>query len=301
MNKQPLISGFTFIKNGLTLGYPIKESIESIAPICDEIVINVGYDDPNLENDDGTYEYLTSSFKHPKFKFVKSYWDPEVSSQGLILSQQTNIALSHCTGKYCQYIQGDEVIHEDDLPKIQDAAMLLEKNDHIDGIIFKYLHFYGNVDIIKFTRNIYRREVRLIRNQKGIKSWLDAQGFRNSDNTKVKCAEIDATILHYGWARKEQVMSKKVFEMDKLYHGQENVANKFTYRRIWGLKPFTKSHPRVMTQWINSHRNDLDIMSLPLDFKFKDIGLVISDFIESITNFRVGEYKNFKIVKIKHN
>ena len=52
MTKQ--ISGFTFIKNGLTLGYPILESVQSIDPICDEVVINVGYDDPNLEKDDGS-------------------------------------------------------------------------------------------------------------------------------------------------------------------------------------------------------------------------------------------------------
>ena len=36
-----LISGFTFIKNGISLGYPFVESIQSIAPLCDEVVIMV--------------------------------------------------------------------------------------------------------------------------------------------------------------------------------------------------------------------------------------------------------------------
>ena len=36
---QRRVSGFTFIKNGLSLGYPIKESIMSIEPLCDEIII----------------------------------------------------------------------------------------------------------------------------------------------------------------------------------------------------------------------------------------------------------------------
>ena len=36
------ISAFTFIKNGQILGYPFIESINSILPIVDEFVINVG-------------------------------------------------------------------------------------------------------------------------------------------------------------------------------------------------------------------------------------------------------------------
>ena len=83
-----LVSGITFIKNGLTLGYPIKESIESIEPICDEIIINVGFENSNLTGDDGTYECLRDTFNHPKFVFMKSFWDPEISSRGEILSNK---------------------------------------------------------------------------------------------------------------------------------------------------------------------------------------------------------------------
>ena len=113
-----LISGVTFIKNGLTLGYPIRESIESIAPICDEVIINVGFDDIELSKDDGTWDYLKRHFKGEKYIFLKSYWDPEMTSKGFILSDQTNIALEKASGKYCQYIQGDECLHEKDLQRI---------------------------------------------------------------------------------------------------------------------------------------------------------------------------------------
>ena len=50
------ISGFTFIKNGLTLGYPILESVLSIESICFEVVINVGFNNPECTEDDGTWE-----------------------------------------------------------------------------------------------------------------------------------------------------------------------------------------------------------------------------------------------------
>lgn len=294
---QILVSGVTFIKNALTLGYPIRESIESIEAICDEIIINIGFDNPELTKDDGTFEYLKNYFKHEKFVFIKSYWDPQKTKGGLILSEQTNIAISKARGKYIQYIQGDECIHEEDLAKIHDAVLELENHRSIDGLIFKYQHFYGNVDIIKHTRNVYRREVRLIRNGLSIKSWKDAQGFRHEDNTKIKARQIDATIMHYGWARKESIMEHKVKSFNKLYHGKDHQTADFNYQRVWGLRPFKKTHPIVMKEWIESNNNEIDIMKLPLQWSLANLNLAFSDLIEYLTDHRIGEYKNYIQVK----
>jgi glycosyltransferase involved in cell wall biosynthesis len=291
---MPTISGFTFIKNGLTLGYPILESVLSIEPICDEVIINVGFEDIELTKDDGTYAYLRENLMGDKYKFVKSWWDPSITKDGLILSQQTNIALSHCTGDYCQYIQGDEVIHENDLKYILAGVDDMEKDQRIDGLIFNYMHFYGNVDTYKYTRNLYRREIRLIRNHLGIKSWKDAQGFRSVDDTKIKARLIPARIFHYGWARAEQVMKKKVLVFDSFYHAKPLENKEFQYERNWGLTKFTKPHPRVMKEWIEKNRNPIDLMSLPLSWGSNLFGLVLSDTIEKITGYRIGEYKNYR-------
>lgn len=293
---MPKISGFTFIKNGLTLGYPILESVLSIEPICDEVIINVGFNNVECTEDDGTWDYLTKNLTGAKYKFVKSWWDPSIQKSGLILSQQTNIALSHCTGDYCQYIQGDECVHEDDLPIILKGVEEMEKNKAIDGLIFNYMHFYGNVDTFKYTRNLYRREVRLIRNHKGIKSWLDAQGFRHANDTKIHARLIDARIFHYGWARAEQVMKKKVKVFDTFYHGdvEQERAKAFKYERNWGLRKFKKTHPKVMKDWIEKNRNPMDLMSLPLTLDWNVPGLVFTDAIEAVTGYRLGEYKNYR-------
>lgn len=291
------ISGFTFIKNGLTLGYPILESVQSIDPICDEVVINVGFNNPECTEDDGTHDYLRDHLKGDRYKFVKSWWDPTITKSGLILSQQTNIALSHCTGKYAQYIQGDECIHEDDLQYILNGVKDMETNSKINGLVFKYLHFYGNVDTYKYTRSLYRREVRLIRNHVGIKSWLDAQGFRDQNDQKIYARLIEARIFHYGWARLEQVMREKVKVFDTFYHGHDNGREyNFKYERSWGLKKFEKTHPKVMKNWTESHRNPVDLMSLPITYHRNVPGLVISDLIEMATGYRMGEYKNYRLL-----
>jgi len=295
---KPKISGFTFIKNGLTLGYPILESVLSIESICDEVIINVGFDDPALQKDDGTYAYLRENLKGDKYKFVTSWWDPGITKDGLILSQQTNIALSQCTGDYCQYIQGDECIHEDDLQAILNGVSDMEKNPEIDGLIFNYMHFYGNVDTYKYTRSLYRREVRLIRNHKGIQSWRDAQGFRYTDGSKIKAKLISARIFHYGWARAQQVMSKKVKVFDTFYHGHDNKRHEgkpdFQYERNWGLRKFKKTHPKVMKNWIEKNKNPVDLMALPLTWDWNVPGLMFSDAIEAMTGYRLGEFKNYK-------
>ncbi len=292
------ISGFTFIKNGLTLGYPILESVLSIESICDEVIINVGFEDVECTQDDGTYEYLRSHLKDPKYKFLKSWWDPSIRQSGLILSQQTNIALQACSGDFCQYIQGDECVHEDDLKYIIEGVERMQKDQNIDGLIFNYMHFYGNVDTYKYTRSLYRREVRLFRNNRGLVSWLDAQGFRFPNGSKMRAELIKARIFHYGWARAEQVMKQKVQIFDTFYNGlsqnKETAKKSFEYQRNWGLRKFHSTHPTIMKEWILKNKNPIDLMSLPLTLDWNVPGLMITDALEALTGYRLGEFKNYK-------
>ena len=46
------VSAFTFIKNGQILGYPFVQSIQSVLPIVDEFIVNVG------ESEDDTLELV---------------------------------------------------------------------------------------------------------------------------------------------------------------------------------------------------------------------------------------------------
>ncbi len=293
-----MISGFTFIKNGLTLGYPFKESAETIAPLCDEIIINVGFNDQECTQDDGTYEYLRDHLNLKKYKFIKSWWDPELSSQGLILSQQTNIALNKCKGKSCQYIQGDEAIHEEDLLEIEKGHKELSDRKNLHGLIFNYIHFYGNTNVYRHTRNVYRREVRAIKNGINIQSWKDAQGFRFQDGSKISAKQIDAKIYHYGWARPEQVMNKKIKSFNKLYRGRQyETPDEFEYKKLWGLKKFTGQQPALLDEWVKKNTNEVDLMSLKSHFGLGDWHLICSDLIEELTNYRIGEYKNYKLIK----
>lgn len=111
------ISGFTFVRNAQKLYFPIRESIESILPIVDEYIVALGKGD----DDDHTEEVILS-IGSPKIKIIHRVWDEKLFRDGRIFAHETNVALKHCSGNWCFYLQADEVIHENDLPLIQKAC-----------------------------------------------------------------------------------------------------------------------------------------------------------------------------------
>src|SRR6266699_3242412 len=114
------ISGFTFIRNGATLGYPFVASARSLLPLCDELIINVP------RSTDDTLEQV-KTIGDPKIRILETDWDETQRTSGLALSHHTNLALDQCSGEWCVYIQGDEVLHEDSIPAIR-ATMERELN-----------------------------------------------------------------------------------------------------------------------------------------------------------------------------
>src|SRR3954468_21646513 len=159
------ISGFTLIRNGTRFDYPYLESLRSLLPLVDELIINVG------TGDDDTLARVKKLAASPeaqctngsKIIWFESDWqldNPEKRRGGLILSEQTNLALERCSNDWCFYLQADELLHEADYGKIRDALAFASSRSEIEGLLFDYVHFYGSFDIIQQTRSAYRREVR---------------------------------------------------------------------------------------------------------------------------------------------
>lgn len=145
------ISGFTFIRNGEKFGYPFIQSIRSILPLCDEFIVNYS------ESDDRTLELLRS-IGDKKLRIIETGWDDSLRKDGAILAKQTDTALSYCTGDWCFYIQGDEVLHEQYLSGIRDGMEKYLDRRKVEGLLFKYLHFYGSYRTYFDKRPFYRKE-----------------------------------------------------------------------------------------------------------------------------------------------
>ena len=249
------VSGFTIIRNGVLYAYPFKESILSILPLCDEMIINVG------KSDDNTLEVI-ESINDKKVNLFESEWNMDLTG-GRVLSVETNKALKKCSGDWCFYIQGDEVLHEKYYDIIKSSMIKYQKVKKVEGLRFRYEHFYGSYDYVQDNyRNWYIRETRVIRNDENIVSWGDAMDFRHKDGSRLFSKDIKAEIYHYGWVRPPDTLIKKRKDFEKLYtRGEEAEKNILLYENyddLGNLKKFNEDHPEVMKERINESKWDFD-------------------------------------------
>ena len=244
------VSGFTFLRNGQKLGYPFVESIRSILPIVDEFVIALG------PSDDRTEEMLRG-MGDAKLRIIPTQWNERIRSdysvKGFVFGQQKSIALFNCTGDWAFYLEADEVVHENDLPKIRAAMERHLNDDRVEALVFDYLHFYGNANTYAWSPRWYRSEVRILRNT--IPSWASEGLFFNIVETHKKsryprAAHTGATIYHYGWVRSEAQMDSKSSAVQKFW--RDTPPTKADYSQVdpATLKLFSATHPKVMQAWL---------------------------------------------------
>jgi len=254
------ISGFSFGRNVSKLYYPIKESILSILPICDEFIFVLGKGDA----DDSTLEIL-ESINSPKLKIIHTEWDIEAYPNGMENAHQTDIAMQHCSGDWLFYVQADEVVHEKYLPNIKSRCEDLLDNEKVEGLLFQYKHFFGDYEHYNNHHGWYQNEIRIVRNRKDIHSFESAQSFRRIPEFDGKSyrklegthllnvAKVDAFIYHYGWVRPPHYMQNKKKALDTIHKGEQKVKqlyqdqeSDFDYGPLKMLSKFKETHPQVM-------------------------------------------------------
>ena len=300
------ISGFTLVRNGSRFDYPFLESLRSLLPWVDELVVNVGRGEDDTAERIERFARDEGQGKVLPFESVWPLDDIEKKRGGLILSEQTNLALDRCTGDWCLYLQADEVLHQDDGANLKAALIQAQSRPEVEGLLFDYLHFYGSFDVIQQSRSAYRREVRAIRRSSGARSVGDAQSFRKLDSNKLQVIHSHARVFHYGWVRTPEAMREKTFFMDQLYHGAPKARNaeqgvphtgdNYRYKRFWGLRPFQGSHPASMKDRIRTKGWHWDLQHSPLSWNLGDAKKVALDLFERATGRRLFEYRSYRLI-----
>ena len=281
------------MRNAVKYDYPVVESINSILPIVDEYVIALG------NSDDDTLG-LIQSIGSPKIKIVHTIWDDSLREGGKVLAVETNKAFDAIGphADWCFYLQGDEVVHEKYHQSILDACATYKDTKEVEGLLFAYTHFYGSYDYVGDSRTWYKHEIRIVRNDKSIRSYKDAQGFRKNDE-KLNVKRIEAKIYHYGWVRDPRAQQAKQEGFRKLWHTDEFIqehvatANEFDYSTIDSLTRFNGTHPKVMEQRLKRMTWDFKWDVSKKKFKPKDAVLY---WFEKLTGKRLFEYKNYKLI-----
>jgi glycosyltransferase involved in cell wall biosynthesis len=289
------MSGFTVIRNAELMGYPVVESIKSLLPLVDELIVGVG------QSEDKT-RLMIENIPSDKIRIIDTLWDTQKTKGGLILSEKRNEALAYCKHDWCFYLQADEVLHEEDYPLIISSLRNANSISEVEGILFQYVHFYGSFSTIATSRNWYRREVRLVRKSGGIQSHGGAQGFRvlkpNGRFLKPKVIETQARIFHYGWVKPPKMMGQKNKLISRWWHGNklDKKFENFQYEKQYGIKLFKGTHPQVMKDLVARQDWVYNSEYGPVDWTLKDWNLFLSDVFERLTGHRIGEYKPFKVI-----
>ena len=285
------ISGFTIIRNALINDYPIVEAITSILPIVDEMIVGIG------DCEDETRK-LIEAIPTYKIKIFESVWDPNLRSGGKVLAVETDKAFDHVSADsdWAFYIQADEVVHEKYLDAIRAAAEKYKDDQDVEGLLFKYTHFYGSYNYIGDSRKWYNREIRVIRNDKSIRAYRDAQGFRKNGQ-KLHVKLIDAYIYHYGWVKSPEKMKLKIKNTSKFWHEDQQAELKaalFDYNDFDSIKKFEDSHPAVMKKRLEEKNWDveLDISQKHMSLKKKFLY-----WFENKTGIRPFDYTNYKLIR----
>ena len=288
------IAGFSFIRNAEMYDYPIVEAIQSILPICEKVYVAVG------KSDDNTYE-IVQNIDNQKIKIISTVWDEALREGGKVLASETNKAFQAVPDDYdwCFYIQGDEVFHENGLDVIWNCMQKELHNKMVEGFLVDYLHHYGSYDYVATSRNWYRREIRVIRNNKNIISWKDAQGFRWNNGKKLIVKHSRCTMHHYGWVKSPEKQLLKQKNFNKYWHSdewiQQHVPNEtFDYSGIDKLELYRGTHPKVMQSRIlqKNWKFEHDLSKDRRNLKTKCL-----DFIEKVTGKRLFEYKNYILIE----
>ncbi|MBM4400084.1 MAG: hypothetical protein FJ041_07140 [Candidatus Cloacimonetes bacterium] len=311
------ISGFSFVRNGDKLYFPVVESILSILPICDEFIIAIGKGD-----DDDKSRDLVAALNDPKIRIIDTVWEEKYFDRGIINSIQTDIAMKECTGDWLFYVQADEVVHEDHLPVIKKRCEELLNNHQVEGLLFRYKHFWGDYQHYQQGHGWYKHEIRIVRNIPQIHSYQSAQSFRWFDyydnprqeigTRKLNVAMVDADIFHYGWVRPPQLMQNKRKSLATVHWGKDRAndyynqeAQYFDFGPLDRLALYKGTHPTVMHDRISR----LDWQDKLQSFgkrnkdrkphKHERLKYRILSFIEKyLTNGKeIGAFKNYKLIK----
>ena len=289
------VSGFTIIRNGEKFDYPFTESIRSVLPLCDVMVVAVG------NSEDRTREII-EKIDSPKIKIIDTVWDDTLREGGRVLAVETDKAKAALPANtdWGIYIQADEVLHEQDYPAIRKAMEQNLDDKRVDGLLFDHLNFYGSFDYIADSRKWSYKQIRIIRNDSSITSFRDAISFmKNGKRLNVK--KIDAAVYHYGWVRRPDAMQQKLETFNKMWHDDQwmeqnfEKTDTFDYANIDSLAHFEGSHPAVMLARIarmNWHFSFDPTQGIKLSPRLR-----LLNWLEKKYGIEIGKFKTYRIIK----
>jgi glycosyltransferase involved in cell wall biosynthesis len=254
------------------MDYCLEETVRCALQFADEICVNDGM------STDNTYDVLMAlqeEFGKDRIKIHRREWVHDWFWQ----EKERNYALNMSNSDWVFFMDVDECIHENDVPKIRRIAETSKYN----FVNCPYYHFYGTPQYIQTHPAFYQRHTKMGRRKTNfrIKAGRRPGGCASevvSDKAggsmhlyhKPDMYRSDIYIYHYSWCRDAKVHGVKRVKIESWYRGHEKFFDgylptyeecpyKYDMSGIGGnLKPFTGEHPKLMRTWFNKRERLLE-------------------------------------------
>lgn len=245
----------TTIANANRLEYPIQAVLESVAPITDEFVVNIG-----LPDIDGTYDLVASTlakYPHIHKKILREEWNWNNREGGSELAIQTNKALAECGADWILYLQADEGIHENYHASIR--TLIGNVYPSVTAFSLQRLYFWGNPNVIRadwthWLTRLFRRGTRMAAGDA-----MDAIGDKPVISTNIP-------LYHYSRFGSPTKIAQRIATLDSLFHPKETIQPPDEYEFIsrdfdsysseaspkivsGKFVRYTGSHPKPFESW----------------------------------------------------
>src|SRR5574341_141506 len=126
------ISGYTIVHNAIEGDYCVEQCVQSLLPICDEVVIG------DAESTDGTREFLRSwSQKEPKIRIIEQPWVQPVNDPRWFI-RWINETRKHLRYGFQMMLDADEVLDE------RGYGVVLNAAKHGTPLWFERINYWKN-------------------------------------------------------------------------------------------------------------------------------------------------------------
>lgn len=211
---QNKISGCVAARNSVKFGYPLRQCVESLLPICDEVVLAY---DPTT--DDGTHELALQLRDELSIVLFESPWNMDNMEKGFEIGHQSQVAVDACSSdtdwRLC--VQQDEAFHEDDVGMIRN---LVQEAGDTEAFQFVRPYFYGDLHTIRKDWSV--EIIRLTHKNASI----TYDGFDGQNCVATGACKVAITgvwLYHYSRVGDPSVIARRVRNVDSFFHAEENL------------------------------------------------------------------------------
>jgi len=260
------LGGSIFVRNAVKFDYCIQEAVESLIPLCDEVVVL------DCQSEDETLDVLRALGRQYGNLRVYEGGEWECAPNFERLAILANQAKEYLKTKWHFMLQADEVLHEDSFPHIRKAIQRAGPGSKTWMV--KRFNLYPDFDhyVKESSRRKPCNDYPLRLGRRDIPAVSDAESlFLVGFNPRWKDL---IHIFHYGYVRKRDLILDKAIDMQSWFHGPNSQPDPrcIEMKRTTGMfkpeeiipmsecKPLTMSHPKFALEWVGERRTLLASM-----------------------------------------